>query len=49
VVGDASQAAGDAAAVPLEKFEIPAGWKRIEPKPKETPPKEFTCPTAAGS
>ena len=39
----------NAAAVPLEKFEIPAGWKRIEPKAKETAPKEFTCPTAAGS
>jgi hypothetical protein len=39
----------NAAAVPSEKFEIPAGWKRIEPKSKETAPKEFTCPTAAGS
>jgi len=39
----------NAAAVPPEKFEIPAGWKRIEPNPKETAPKEFTCPTAAGS
>jgi hypothetical protein len=39
----------NAAAVPLEKFEIPTGWKRIEPKPKETASKEFTCPTAAGS
>jgi hypothetical protein len=37
----------NAAAVPPEKFEIPAGWKRIEPKPSQT--KEFTCPTAAGS
>jgi hypothetical protein len=34
------------AAVPAEKFEIPAGWKRVEPKTKETAPKEFTCPTA---
>jgi hypothetical protein len=39
----------NAAAVPPEKFEIPAGWKRIEPKPKDTTTKEFTCPTAAGS
>jgi hypothetical protein len=39
----------NAAAVPPEKFEIPAGWKRIEPKPKETGAKDFTCPTAAGS
>jgi hypothetical protein len=39
----------NAAAVPPEKFEIPAGWKRIEPKTKETASKEFTCPTAAGS
>jgi hypothetical protein len=36
----------NAAAVPPEKFEIPAGWKRVEPKTKETAPKEFTCPTA---
>jgi len=36
----------DAAAVPPEKFEIPAGWKRVEPKTKESAPKEFTCPTA---
>jgi hypothetical protein len=36
----------NAAAVPAEKFEIPAGWKRVEPKTKETAPKEFTCPTA---
>jgi hypothetical protein len=35
-----------AATVPAEKFEIPAGWKRVEPKPQETAPKEFTCPTA---
>ncbi|HEX8783667.1 MAG TPA: hypothetical protein VF764_09860 [Steroidobacteraceae bacterium] len=39
----------NAAAVAPEKFEIPAGWKRIEPKPKGTASKEFTCPTAAGS
>jgi hypothetical protein len=37
----------DAAAVPPERFEIPAGWKRVEPKTtKENAPKEFTCPTA---
>jgi hypothetical protein len=36
----------DAAAVPQEKFEIPAGWKKVEPKAKENAPKEFTCPTA---
>jgi hypothetical protein len=51
VLSSAASSAASAfgAAVPLEKFEIPAGWKRIEPKPKETAPKEFTCPTAAGS
>ena len=37
----------NAAAVPPEKFEIPAGWKRIEPKAtKDTGSKDFTCPTA---
>jgi hypothetical protein len=36
-------------AVPPERFEIPAGWKRVEPKAKETAFKEFTCPTATGS
>ena len=36
----------NAAPVPPEKFEIPAGWKRIEPKEKKTAPEEFTCPTA---
>jgi hypothetical protein len=35
--------------VPPERFEIPAGWKRVEPKAKETASKEFTCPTATGS
>jgi len=39
----------NAAAVPADKFEIPAGWKRIEPKTTETGPKEFTCPTTSGS
>jgi hypothetical protein len=34
------------AAVPAEKFEIPAGWKRVEPKAKDTKSKEFSCPTA---
>lgn len=35
------------AAVPADKFEIPAGWKRVEPKPtKDTGTKEFSCPTA---
>jgi hypothetical protein len=38
----------DAAAVPPEKFEIPTGWKKVEPKAKETGSKEFACP-AAGS
>jgi hypothetical protein len=38
----------DAAAVPPEKFEIPAGWKKVEPKAKETASKEFACP-ASGS
>jgi hypothetical protein len=36
----------DAAAVPPEKFEIPAGWKKVEPKAKDTGSREFTCPTA---
>ena len=34
------------AAVPADKFEIPAGWKRVEPKTKDTGSKEFSCPTA---
>ncbi len=38
----------DAAPVPAEKFEIPAGWKKIEPRTKDTGSKEFACP-AAGS
>jgi len=38
----------DASAVPPEKFEIPAGWKKVEPKAKQAASKEFTCP-AAGS
>jgi hypothetical protein len=38
----------DSATVPPEKFEIPAGWKKVEPKAKDTASKEFTCP-AAGS
>ena len=33
------------AAVPAEKFEIPAGWKRVEPKAKGSGSKEFSCPT----
>jgi hypothetical protein len=33
-------------AVPAEKFEIPAGWKRVEPQAKGTGSKEFTCPTS---
>ncbi len=36
----------DAASVPPEKFEIPAGWKKVEPKAKERAPKEFSCPSA---
>jgi hypothetical protein len=39
----------NAAAVPPEKFEIPAGWKRVEPKAKEAASKDFTCPTTTGS
>ena len=39
----------NAAAVAPEQFEVPAGWKRIEPKAKETASKEFTCPSTAGS
>ena len=38
-----------AGAVPLEKFEIPAGWKRIEPQAKDTGAKEFTCPTSGST
>ena len=38
----------DAAPVPAEKFEIPAGWKKVEPKAKEAAPKEFTCPSTGG-
>jgi hypothetical protein len=34
-----------AAAVPAEKFEIPVGWKRVEPQAKDTGSKEFSCPT----
>jgi hypothetical protein len=36
----------DASPVPAEKFEIPAGWKKVEPKSKGTGSKEFTCPSA---
>jgi hypothetical protein len=36
----------NASPVPAEKFDIPAGWKRVEPQPKETASKEFTCPTS---
>jgi len=36
----------DTAAVAPEKFEIPAGWKKVEPKAKESSSREFTCPTA---
>ncbi len=35
----------EAAPVPAEKFEIPAGWKKVEPKSKESAPKEFACPS----
>jgi hypothetical protein len=38
----------DASTVPPNKFEIPSGWKKVEPKAKETGSKEFSCP-AAGS
>jgi len=33
-------------AVPADKFDIPAGWKRVEPQAKGTGSKEFTCPTS---
>jgi hypothetical protein len=33
-----------AAAVAADKFEIPAGWKRVEPQAKQTASKEFVCP-----
>src|SRR5262249_61194124 len=36
----------DASTVPANRFEIPSGWKKIEPKTKETAPKEFSCPAA---
>jgi hypothetical protein len=36
----------NAVAVPPEKFEIPAGWKRVTPEAKNTGSKEFSCPTA---
>jgi len=36
----------DASTVPSNKFEIPAGWKKVEPKAKETGQKEFSCPAA---
>jgi hypothetical protein len=29
--------------VPADRFEVPAGWKRIEPK-EAGKPEEFTCP-----
>jgi hypothetical protein len=35
----------NAAAVPIEQFAIPAGWKKVEPQAKDTSPKEFSCPT----
>jgi hypothetical protein len=38
----------DASTVPPNKFEIPSGWKKVEPKTKETGSKEFSCP-ASGS
>jgi hypothetical protein len=38
----------DASTVPPNKFEIPSGWKKVEPKARETGSKEFSCP-AAGS
>jgi hypothetical protein len=36
----------DASPVPADKFEIPAGWKKVEPKTKDTGSKEFSCPSA---
>jgi hypothetical protein len=36
----------DASTVPPNKFEIPSGWKKVEPKAKETGAKEFSCPAA---
>jgi len=35
-------------AVPGTRFDIPAGWKLVQPK-ESKPEKEFTCPTARGS
>ena len=34
----------DASTVPSNKFDIPSGWKKVEPKAKETGQKEFSCP-----
>jgi hypothetical protein len=34
-----------AAAVPAERFEIPTGWKRVEPEAQGQASREFTCPT----
>jgi hypothetical protein len=36
----------DASPVPAEKFEIPAGWKKVEPKAKQAGSKEFSCPSS---
>jgi len=35
----------DAAPVPAERFEIPAGWKKVEPKASDSASKEFSCPS----
>ncbi|HVN45547.1 MAG TPA: hypothetical protein VMT66_09850 [Steroidobacteraceae bacterium] len=35
----------DAAPVPAEKFELPVGWKKVEPRAKEAGSKEFSCPS----
>jgi len=37
-----------ASAVPGTEFDIPAGWKLIQPQPSK-PSKEFTCPTTTAS
>lgn len=32
--------------IPADRFEIPAGWKKIEPRPSRASNEEFTCPKA---
>jgi len=34
--------------VPATQFDIPTGWKLLQPEASKGGPKEFTCPTRAG-